>query len=202
MSWIFEAMAIFTTPFLLVKPAFDPCRLDPEGCQVEFFPVPPLVGSRVERVTSRIELLQPRANLVVKRITGWWQLKYFLFSPRTLGKMNPFWRSYFSNGLKPIIVNLVNHHKDPYQTTRIQWRVRVFAGVFRGSFTLPKTTGKTNNMKMKGLPKRKGVSVSNPTFLLRGEPAVKFWSCSSYTSLLKIQQVGRCSKDKNQHKCR
>ena len=30
---------------------------------------------------------------------GWWQLKYFLCSPRTLGKMNPFWRAYFSNGL-------------------------------------------------------------------------------------------------------
>ena len=28
----------------------------------------------------------------------WWQLKYFLFSPRTLGKMNPFWRAYFSDG--------------------------------------------------------------------------------------------------------
>ena len=26
----------------------------------------------------------------------WWQLKYFLeFSPRTLGKMNPFWRIFF-----------------------------------------------------------------------------------------------------------
>ena len=25
--------------------------------------------------------------------------KHFLFSPRTLGKMNPFWRSYFSDGL-------------------------------------------------------------------------------------------------------
>ena len=24
---------------------------------------------------------------------------YFLFSPRNLGKMNPFWRAYFSNGL-------------------------------------------------------------------------------------------------------
>ena len=31
----------------------------------------------------------------------WWQLKYFLFSPRNLGKMNPFWRAYFSKGLKP-----------------------------------------------------------------------------------------------------
>ena len=26
-------------------------------------------------------------------------LKYFLFSPRTLGKMNPFWRAYFAQGL-------------------------------------------------------------------------------------------------------
>ncbi len=25
--------------------------------------------------------------------------KHFLFSPRKLGKMNPFWRAYFSNGL-------------------------------------------------------------------------------------------------------
>ena len=37
----------------------------------------------------------------VSHITGWWQLKYFLFSPRSLGKMNPIWRSYFSTGLKP-----------------------------------------------------------------------------------------------------
>jgi len=28
----------------------------------------------------------------------WWQLKYFLCSPRKLGKMNPFWRAYFSTG--------------------------------------------------------------------------------------------------------
>ena len=27
--------------------------------------------------------------------------KHFLFSPRNLGKMNPFWRAYFSKGLKP-----------------------------------------------------------------------------------------------------
>ena len=25
----------------------------------------------------------------------WWQLKYFLFSPRNLGKMNPFWLIFF-----------------------------------------------------------------------------------------------------------
>jgi len=29
----------------------------------------------------------------------WWQLKYFLFSSRNLGKMNPFWRAYFSKGV-------------------------------------------------------------------------------------------------------
>ena len=40
-------------------------------------------------------------ELFVAFITGWWQLKDFLFSPRKLGKMNPFWRAYFSKGLKP-----------------------------------------------------------------------------------------------------
>ena len=32
--------------------------------------------------------------------TRWWQLNYVLFSPRSLEKMNPFWRAYSSNGLK------------------------------------------------------------------------------------------------------
>ena len=32
-------------------------------------------------------------------ITRCWQFKYLLFSSRTLGKMNPFWRAYFSSGL-------------------------------------------------------------------------------------------------------
>ena len=35
----------------------------------------------------------------ISNMTRWWQLKYFLFSPRKLGKMNPFWRAYFSDGL-------------------------------------------------------------------------------------------------------
>ena len=31
-------------------------------------------------------------------LTGWWQLQIFLeFSPRNLGKMNPFWRAYLSS---------------------------------------------------------------------------------------------------------
>ena len=35
-------------------------------------------------------------------MTRWWQLKYFFsFSPRSLGKMNPIWRAYFWDGLKP-----------------------------------------------------------------------------------------------------
>ncbi len=33
--------------------------------------------------------------------------KYFLFSPQKLGKMNPFWRAYFSDGLKPPTSNLL-----------------------------------------------------------------------------------------------
>ena len=32
-------------------------------------------------------------------IFRWWNFKYLLFSPPNLGKMNPFWRSYLSNGL-------------------------------------------------------------------------------------------------------
>ena len=32
-------------------------------------------------------------------MSRWWQLKYFLFSPRTLGKMNPFWLIFF-NGVE------------------------------------------------------------------------------------------------------
>ena len=33
-------------------------------------------------------------------VSRWWQLKYLWeFSPRNLGKMNPFWRAYFSDGL-------------------------------------------------------------------------------------------------------
>ena len=35
----------------------------------------------------------------LKSLTRWWQLKYFLCSPLILGKMNPFWRAYFSKGL-------------------------------------------------------------------------------------------------------
>ena len=31
----------------------------------------------------------------------WWQLKYFLFSPLPGWGRFPFWRAYFSNGLKP-----------------------------------------------------------------------------------------------------
>ena len=39
--------------------------------------------------------------LVYMYLSGWWFHSYFLFPPRTLGKMNPFWRAYFSKGLKP-----------------------------------------------------------------------------------------------------
>ena len=35
------------------------------------------------------------------RFSRWWQLTYFYFHPANWRKMNPFWRAYFSTGLKP-----------------------------------------------------------------------------------------------------
>ena len=55
-------------------------------------------------------------NLMMQNYTRWWQLKYFLFSPRKLGKMNPFWRSYFSNGLKPPTSIAIWLHMFKHQT--------------------------------------------------------------------------------------
>ena len=47
----------------------------------------------------------------------WWQLKCFKYFHLYLGKMNPFWRAYVSNGLKP--------------PTRINWwRILVFYELF------------------------------------------------------------------------
>ena len=49
----------------------------------------------------------------------------FLFSPRKLGKMNPFWRAYFSKGLvqPPPLLNLLD----------LNWRVScTLQGCFRG----------------------------------------------------------------------
>ena len=46
-------------------------------------------------------MFQEKTYLHLSTRSRWWQLKYVLFSPRKLGKMNPFWRSYFSDGLKP-----------------------------------------------------------------------------------------------------
>ena len=41
----------------------------------------------------------PIKQRVSRHYLGGGNSKYFLFSPRKLGKMNPFWRSYFSKGL-------------------------------------------------------------------------------------------------------
>ena len=40
-------------------------------------------GSKSSKTTSK------------RSLTRWWQLKYFWFSPRKLGKMNPFWLIFF-----------------------------------------------------------------------------------------------------------
>ena len=42
---------------------------------------------------------QPCKNIGI--VTRWWQLKYFLNSPRELGKISNLSRAYFSDGLKP-----------------------------------------------------------------------------------------------------
>ena len=36
---------------------------------------------------------------IISYLSGWWQLKYFWNFHLYLGKMNPFWRAYFSDGL-------------------------------------------------------------------------------------------------------
>ena len=44
-------------------------------------------------------ILREKVFLNFRYKTRWWQLKDFLCSPRTLGKMNPVWRAYFSSWL-------------------------------------------------------------------------------------------------------
>ena len=46
----------------------------------------------------RFGVIQGHGFLGRLGMTGWWQLKYLWFS-RALGKMNPIWRAYFSDGL-------------------------------------------------------------------------------------------------------
>ena len=41
----------------------------------------------------------------------------FLCSPRTLGKMNPVWRSYFSDGVKPPIRYYICHYMSSFRFT-------------------------------------------------------------------------------------
>ena len=51
--------------------------------------------------TSLLWLVGLGCLLSVTQKTGWWQLKYFLFSPLPTWGNDPIWRAYFSNGLKP-----------------------------------------------------------------------------------------------------
>ena len=47
----------------------------------------------VDGKKSGFETWKKHMEIIYQRIkTRWWQLKYFWFSPRTLGKMNPIWR--------------------------------------------------------------------------------------------------------------
>ena len=58
------------------------------------------------------------------KFARWWQLKYFLFSSRSLGKMNPFWRAYFSKGLKP--PTSYDHWKHPRSV--VSFLLKIFTG--------------------------------------------------------------------------
>ena len=57
----------------------------------------PLLGFCQEMQIARDILLFRGCK--IKKISRWWNFKYFLCSPRKLGKMNPFWRAYFSGTL-------------------------------------------------------------------------------------------------------
>ena len=52
----------------------------------------PVVGA----VEMDHDFLNSRGLNVDGWLSGLWQLKYVLFSPRKVGKMNPLWRAYFS----------------------------------------------------------------------------------------------------------
>ena len=103
---MFLCFLFFAHPQSLSKSNFE--RTGPQGC---------FEGEAMDLVHS---WPRPRGRLQIylgfafnaKTINGWlfgmsepsivlrwWQLKYFLCSSQNLGKMNPFWRAYFSNGL-------------------------------------------------------------------------------------------------------
>ena len=57
-------------------------------------------------IIDTLWLAMNRAEHTTLKMNGWnpelvGGFPYLLFSPQSLGKMNPIWRAYFSNGLKP-----------------------------------------------------------------------------------------------------
>ena len=62
--------------------------------------------------------LPRKPNGARKQSTRWWQLKYFLFSPRKLGKMNPFWLIFFQMGW-------FNHPTRSTFATSCRWNCQV-----------------------------------------------------------------------------
>ena len=62
-------------------------------------------GGWMQRLGGKNDHYDPLENPLMRprpqKHSRWWQLIFFKFSSRKLGKMNPFWRAYFSNGLKP-----------------------------------------------------------------------------------------------------
>ena len=64
---------------------------------------PAKAGMLGKKICGQKHILNPHSPGSIShesvRSSRWWILKYFLCSPRNLGKMNPFWRAYFSKGL-------------------------------------------------------------------------------------------------------
>ena len=50
-------------------------------------------------IKTCIHMVKHMINQSRVYIAGWWQLKYLLFSPRTMGKMNPILTSIFFKGV-------------------------------------------------------------------------------------------------------
>ena len=77
----------------------DPTSTEPKaaGTLAEFG----FGGIRGVSVGSLEQKTQQLKTLKTQTTTRWFQRFFFFFkSPRKLGKMNPFWRASFSNGLK------------------------------------------------------------------------------------------------------
>ena len=72
-------------------------------------------------------------------MSRWWQLKYYLFSPRTLQKWNPIWWAYFSK----MVGSTTNKMYFPYWTLFVFFKrwVKMVATSRLGPGSIPRGVG-------------------------------------------------------------